>query len=339
MSFEHIVVIGASAGGLEPLKTVVRALPRDFPAPVFVVMHIPPHGTSVLPAILTSTSGMRAAHPNDGEPVRPSRIYCARPNCHLLVDRDTIAVKHGPLENRFRPAIDTLFRSAAYNHGPKVIGVVLSGLLHDGTSGLWTIKRLGGTSVVQDPSDSQCDSMPTSALQQVEVDHCLPASDIGELLLKLTRTTRARAAPTLSDQEKSRLEAEIRIAAGDYVFRKQRFAHGALSPYTCPECHGTLAQIDEGAFARFRCHTGHAYSADALLTSISDAVEATLVDSVRALEEGVMLLEQMARHAAEVHGNDAAAPYLEKAAEAQGRARMLHDVAMKQKGAPVEPMA
>src|SRR5207244_52319 len=146
MSTNHIVVMGASAGGLDPIKTVIRALPADFPAPVFVVMHLSQHGTSALPSLLTSVSKgrLKAMHPRDRDPMRAGVIYCGPPNCHLLVDRESVAVKHGPPENRFRPSIDALFRSAAYNHGAKVIGIVLSGMLHDGTSGLWTIKRLGG---------------------------------------------------------------------------------------------------------------------------------------------------------------------------------------------------
>jgi two-component system chemotaxis response regulator CheB len=254
-------------------------------------------------------------------------IYCGPPNCHLLVDRETVAVKHGPLENRFRPSIDALFRSAAYNHGAKVIGIVLSGMLHDGTSGLWTIKRLGGTSIVQDPADSEFNSMPLSALNEVAVDHCVRADDIGELLVDLTRKPFAGSAPRLSDGEKARIEAEVRIAAGEYVFRKERFAHGELSPYTCPDCHGTLAAIREGGAVRFRCHTGHAFSASALLTALSDDVESTLVDTVRAIEEGVLLLEEMARDVAASQGADAARPLIEKAAQAQAKAKALHDLA------------
>jgi two-component system chemotaxis response regulator CheB len=328
VALNRIVVVGASAGGLEPLKTLVRALPSEFPAAVFVVMHLSPHTPSALPAIFRSINrGVSAIHPRDGEAIVAGRIYCAPPNCHLLVDRDTVAVKHGPLENRFRPSIDALFRSAAYSHGSGVIGVVMSGLLQDGTSGLWTIKRLGGTAIVQDPGESEFNSMPLSALNEVHVDHCMPAREIGDLLVKLTRETTAERAPDMAEDEKKRLETEVRIASGEYVFRKERFEHGKLSPYTCPECHGALSEIREGGVARFRCHTGHAFSSSALLSAISDEVEASLVDTVRALEEGVMLLEGMARDVAARDGADAAAPLPEKAAEAQARAKTLHDLA------------
>lgn len=321
MAFNHVGVMGASAGGLEPLKRVVADLPADFAAPLFVVMHVSPHGPSALPAIFNAVSRkLRAVHPRDGEAIVPGRIYCAPPNCHLLVERDSVAVKHGPLENRFRPSIDALFRSAAYNHGPKVMGVVLSGLLHDGTSGLWTIKRLGGAAIVQDPGDSEFNSMPLSALNEVSIDHCLPAREIGGLLVKLTREPAAHHEAALTDAERKRLEAEVRIAAGDYVFRNERFAEDELSPYTCPECHGSLAQIREGGVSRFRCHTGHAYSSSALLSAISDTVESSLVETVRALEEGVLLLEDIAHDVAQTQGADAAAPLLQKAAEAQARA-------------------
>jgi two-component system, chemotaxis family, protein-glutamate methylesterase/glutaminase len=330
VAFDHIVVMGASAGGLEPLKTVIGALPADFPAPIFVVMHLAAHGPSVLPAIFTAASGkLKAVHPRDGDPIVPGRIYCAPPNCHLLAERDTVAVKHGPLENRFRPSIDALFRSAAYNHGAKTIGVVFSGLLHDGTSGLWTIKRLGGTTIVQEPGESQFNSMPLSALNQVEVDYCLPAREIGDRLVRLTREPPARKTAAITDDERRRLDAEVRIASGEYVFTKERFAQGDVSPYTCPDCHGSLARIEEGGVARFRCHTGHAFSTSALLSAISDTVEDSLIDTVRALEEGVLLLEDIAREVGATRGPAAAAPFLEKAAEAQTRAKILHDVAMR----------
>jgi two-component system, chemotaxis family, protein-glutamate methylesterase/glutaminase len=335
-----IVVIGASAGGLEPLKTVVGALPADFPGAVFVVMHLAARGFSALPEILTKASKLPALHPEDGEPIRAARIYCGQPNCHLLVEKDSVAVTHGPLENRFRPSIDALFRSAAYNHGSNVTGVVLSGLLYDGTSGLWSIKRLGGTTVVQDPHDSKHDSMPLSALKEVDIDHCLAASGIGALLVRLTRKPPVEAAPRLSRDERNRLDAEVRIAAGEFVFRKERFAHGEISPYTCPDCHGALIEIDEGGVSRFRCHTGHAYSSAALLSGISDMVEASLVETIRALEEGVMLLEDIAAKVSEREGPAAAASYLAKAKEAQARARMRHDLVSAQsplaKGTPLD---
>src|SRR5687767_3636823 len=175
MPASHAVVLGASAGGVESLREVVGALPADFPAPVFVVLHIPPYQASSLPEILNFSGVLHACHPEDGAKIETGRIYVAPPDHHLLIERERVVVQKGPKENRFRPSIDALFRSAAYNYGPKAIGVVLSGALDDGTSGLWTIQRLGGTTIVQEPNDARFESMPLSALNQVKVDHTVPA--------------------------------------------------------------------------------------------------------------------------------------------------------------------
>src|SRR5690242_20526198 len=156
----HIIVIGASAGGLEPLKRILGSLPKDIDATVFIVMHINPHFRSHLPSILSAVSSIKVSHPKDGEKIKKAHAYVAPPDHHLLVENDKVHVKKGPRENRFRPSVDTLFRSAAYNYRSRVIGVVLSGLLDDGTSGMWTIKRLGGLCVIQEPSDALYDSMP-----------------------------------------------------------------------------------------------------------------------------------------------------------------------------------
>src|SRR5215216_8035460 len=182
---ERCIVIGASAGGVETLREVVAHLPEDLSVPVFVVLHIPPFVASSLPKILSEAGHLPAVHPQDGDKIKPGHIYIAPPDHHLLIEEEHMAVKRGPKENHFRPSIDALFRSAAYIYGPKAIGVVLSGALDDGTSGLWSIKRLGGTAIVQEPSQAQFDSMPLSALEYVEVDYNLPSTEIGALLGRL----------------------------------------------------------------------------------------------------------------------------------------------------------
>jgi two-component system chemotaxis response regulator CheB len=162
MANRDIIVIGASAGGVEALSDFFSGLPANLEATIFVVLHIPPYSPSSLPVILTRCGHMSASHPKDGEEVRPGQVYIAPPDHHLLVELGRVLIKRGPKENRFRPSVDALFRSAAYAYGRRVIGIVLSGALDDGTSGLWTIKRLGGVAIVQQPEDACVPNMPRS---------------------------------------------------------------------------------------------------------------------------------------------------------------------------------
>ena len=162
MAQRDIVVIGASAGGVAVLTELVQSLPADFHAAVFIVLHIPPHSPSVLPQILSAAGPLQAVHPVDGERIQKGRIYIASPDHHLLIEDGHVVVRKGPKENRFRPSVDALFRSAAYIYGPRVIGIVLTGTLDDGTSGLWSIKRLGGVAIIQEPKEAPFPSMPAS---------------------------------------------------------------------------------------------------------------------------------------------------------------------------------
>src|SRR5262245_52445508 len=182
MARKDIVVIGASAGGMDALQRVVEGLPPALPAAVFIVWHLAPGMKSVLPELLTRAGSLPAIHPADGDRIESGHIYIAPNDCHMLLEKGYIRVAKGPKENRFRPGVDPLFRSAAYIYGPRAIGVVLSGALDDGTAGLWAIKLRGGTAIVQDPADAMHRSMPLSALDNVAVDYKLPADRIGPLL-------------------------------------------------------------------------------------------------------------------------------------------------------------
>src|SRR5215212_10931744 len=231
------VVIGASAGGLEPLRELVSQLPTDLPAPVFVAMHLPPTHESYLPEILSSTGPLPAMHPEDNTKVETGFIYVAPPDHHLLVDADLIAVKRGPKENGFRPSIDALFRSAAYSYGAGAIGVVLSGALHDGTSGLWSIKRLGGIAIVQQPDQARYPSMPRSALEYVDADYKTHSNEIGPLLTRLTQQQRMQEKRVGShlDEDVRRLAIETQVAAGVNLPEKTILELGPLTQFTCPE--------------------------------------------------------------------------------------------------------
>ena len=181
MRSDKIVVIGASMGGVPALRTLVSSLPEDFPAPLLVVLHIG-NFPSILPELLAARCPLTAAHAVDGEKLEPGRIYIAPPDQHMVVDGRTVRLNRGPKEHHSRPAIDPLFVSAALSHGPGVIGVILTGMLDDGTSGLQAIKRCGGVAIVQDPKEAEAPSMPLSALRHVRVDHCAPVADIAALL-------------------------------------------------------------------------------------------------------------------------------------------------------------
>jgi two-component system chemotaxis response regulator CheB len=181
-----IIVIGASAGGVEAISTVVSDLPRDLRAAVLVVLHVA-KGRSMLPEILTRAGRLPAVQPNDRDRLEYGRIYVARPDHHLVVGSGTVRVVHGPTENGCRPAIDPLFRSAARVYGPRVVGIVLTGGLNDGTAGLAAVKEAGGIAIVQDPEEAFAPSMPRSARAFVMVDHVLPVREMAVLITELTR--------------------------------------------------------------------------------------------------------------------------------------------------------
>src|SRR3954465_10296526 len=326
MVTKDIVVVGASAGGMNALEKLVAGLPRDLPAAVFVVWHLSPGVRSVLPKVLTRAGPLPAEHPRDGDAIRPGRIYVAPNDHHLLLERGYMRVTKGPKENRFRPALDPLFRSAAYVYGTRVIGVVLSGALDDGTAGLWTIKLRGGTAIAQEPSDAGMRSMPLSALNNVDVDHKAPAAEIGELIGRLVHEE-AGPAPELPEASRRRLEHEIRIAEEHNALDEQIMSYGALSPFTCPECHGVLTALRDGRIERYRCHTGHAFSRDALLAATGEQVEARLWDAVRALDETVMLLNTMGKEFAKAGDTRTAELCFDKGREAHQRSQPLRESA------------
>lgn len=339
METQRVVVIGTSAGGMGPLLGLAAGLPADFPAAVCIVVHIPAYAPSFLPEILGRAGPLPASHPANGDPVLPGRIYCAPPDHHLLIEDGRFSLTRGPKENRVRPAVDTLFRSAAYSAGPNVIGVVLSGLLDDGTSGLWAIQRFGGTAVVQDPRDAQFDSMPTSALNQVQIDHVVPARDLAALLVRLT----AEPAPTpggaeMNEQARERVATEISIASSGHAFKKGVMKFGKVTPQTCPECGGVLVQIQEGGFTRYRCHTGHAYTGDTLLVSVTEAIEDKLWITLRALEEASMLLENTGQEFEAAGNARLAGEYRRRAREMEDRSALIFENVTRNRSLSVEQL-
>jgi two-component system chemotaxis response regulator CheB len=312
---------------MDALQRMSAALPADLPAAVFVVWHLSPGLKSVLPSVLARSGPLPAAHPKDGDPIQRGRIYIAPPDHHMLLERDYIRVTKGPKENRFRPAIDPLFRSAAYVFGARTIGVVLSGALDDGSAGLWTIKLRGGTAVVQDPADALHRSMPLNAMQNALVDHKLPAADIGRLMGSLTRQPAGPDA-IVPERERRKMEHEIRIAEQADALAEHIMDYGELSPFTCPECHGVLTLLREGRIVRFRCHTGHAFSASSLLAGASEQVEERLWDAIRGLDETVLLLHRMGEEHLKAGDPHAAEACFDRAREVHERSQPIRETAM-----------
>jgi two-component system, chemotaxis family, protein-glutamate methylesterase/glutaminase len=327
---QKCIVIGASAGGLEPLRDVVAQLPADLPAAVFVVMHLPANHKSYLPYILSQTGPLPALHPEDNARIESRFIYVAPPDHHLLIDDSSVAVKRGPKENGFRPSIDALFRSAAYTYGPGAIGVVLSGALHDGTSGLWSIKRLGGIAIVQEPDQARYPSMPRSALEYVDADYKVPSKEIGALLTQLAQTQPAQKERVEHGMEEDirRLAIETQLAAGVNLPEKTVLELGPSTQFTCPECKGSLVGIKEGGLFRFRCHTGHGFSTDALLDGLMETIDEQLWQTVRGFQEAAMLLEHIGGHIQENGGSARADVFLAKAQELNQKSSQLQRIAI-----------
>jgi two-component system chemotaxis response regulator CheB len=289
---KDIIVIGASAGGIEPIRTIVAGLPADFGGSLFVVVHTSADAPGVLDTIFRSAAKLPCSMAENGERIVPGRIYVARPDHHLIIEPGMVRLTRGPKENRFRPAVDPLFRSAAQTYGPRVIGIVLSGGLDDGTSGLKAIRQLGGTAIVQDPAEAAAPSMPQSAMQHVRVDHVVRAEEIAPLLERLATTPADMPEGARPVPENIRIE--VNIAKEDMARDAGVLKLGAPSKYACPECHGVLLEMEDGVPTRFRCHTGHAYTLESLLSEMDEAIEDSLWNAIRALEESVMLIRDRA---------------------------------------------
>jgi len=314
-----IVVIGASAGGVEALRTLVAALPPDLPAAVLVVLHIPAYGGSVLPAILDRAGPLPARAAAPGEPLIAGHVLVAPPDQHLGIDDGSASLTRGPRENGHRPAIDVLFRTAARAHGPRVVGVVLSGVLDDGTAGAVAIRRQGGAVLIQDPKDAMYPAMPLSALDHVSPDHIAPAEDIGRLI-----DTMCRAEIDGSEPEPSTLmqmEADLAKMDGDAMNDPVR--PGVPSGFSCPDCSGTLFEIRDGELVRYRCRVGHAWSPESLLGEQALQLDGALWMALRSLEEKAALSRELRERATERGNPLTAQRFAEQADEATRAASLI----------------
>jgi two-component system, chemotaxis family, protein-glutamate methylesterase/glutaminase len=308
----NIIVIGTSAGGLEALDALVSQLPTDLSAAIFIVQHMAPENTGI--ALLDRLGRHKAfacAMAENGKRFHAGRIYIGPPDHHLLVKKDHVLVTKGARENRYRPGIDPLFRSAAATHGPSVVAVLLTGVLDDGTAGLMAVKKCGGVAIVQDPKEASYSEMPRSALNNLNVDHCAPISEIAGLLEKYAKRApgKHRAVPNAI-----RIEAEIAERVLSDV--TQVGGLGRQVPYNCPNCGGVLWEMTAAGLIRYRCHTGHSFTSKALLTSQTEKIEETLWVSLRMFEERKNLLNNLA--------NDEKRPTMKRSYAEQASATQVH---------------
>ncbi|MGW4207544.1 chemotaxis protein CheB [Lentzea sp. NPDC004789] len=285
-----LVVVGASAGGVEALRQLVAGLPRDLRAAVVVVLHMPAGGSSALSSILTRSGPLRAVPAEDGVELRNAHIYVARPDHHVLVQDGVLRLSRGPTENGYRPAVNALFRSAALARGSAVIGVILSGALDDGTGGMAAIKSRGGLTVVQDPEDAVYPGMPESVLQHVEVDHVLPVVQIGPLLARLAGE---HADLAIIEPVSDALRLEVAVAHDDAGAAYGDIPKiGSPTTFTCPDCSGSLVEMP-GEGVQYRCLVGHAWTADALMDAYGGTLERAMWTALRTLDEKASLAHRM----------------------------------------------
>lgn len=274
---------------------MVGEFPADVPATLFVVLHIPSDSPTLLPAILERKGNLPALSPRDQDEFRHGRIYVAPPDHHLLLEGPRVRVFRGPRENRHRPAIAPLFRSAAWSHGRRVIGVVLTGSLDDGTAGLWAVKSCGGIAVVQDPADASYPSMPLSAIRHVDVDHCLPLRDIPKLLVDLTAQP-VEPGPW-NAPEKIGIETEAAMLQKSIVDMQQL---GTPTVLSCPACKGVLWELQEGKLTRYRCHVGHSYLPGSLVADQSERIVDALYTALATMEEKAEMFRRIGHEVGEV---------------------------------------
>jgi two-component system, chemotaxis family, protein-glutamate methylesterase/glutaminase len=322
-SGRDVIVIGGSAGVAEALLTLIKQLPASFPAAIFVAYHVPPGVDGAMQRMLAGRAKLEVKLADDGEPIRKGTVYVARPDRHLMLEKDAVRVTRGPRENRWRPAIDPLFRSAAVAHGSRVIGVVLTGMLDDGTAGLLAIKRCGGVAVVQDPHDAAYPGMPQSAIDNVPVDHRIELRNMGVLLERLVREPAGVSPPVPRDlREEARVSAEgVPVSANPPPGPPQ---------YMCPECSGPLHS--EGApgepLERYRCLVGHGWGANALLSSTNDQLESTVWASIRLFRQRAQLLHTQAERERKAGRDKSAHHYRELMQESLDHAQRLQELVM-----------
>ncbi|MGH9279178.1 MAG: chemotaxis protein CheB [Acidimicrobiales bacterium] len=321
-SARRVVLLGASAGGVDAISTVVGGLAPGLPAAVLVVLHVPASGNSVLPAILSRAGPLPARHAVDGERLLEGRVYVAPPDHHLVTADGQVRTTRSPKENGVRPAVDTLFRAAARSHGRNVVAVVLSGTLDDGTAGLVAVKAHGGVTIAQDPTDAAFPSMPENAVRFAHPDHVLPVHEVAAVVSKYVSVNDREAAWPAGVYGVRATQAGPETAGQAATAADQP---GMASGLNCPECGGSLWEQVDGGLLRFRCRVGHAYSPDSLFSGQLDSLEGALWSAVVGLHERADLAERLARRMVERGQRPIATRYEGQAADARRRADQIRE--------------
>jgi two-component system chemotaxis response regulator CheB len=302
-----LVVIGASAGGVETLRRIVADLPAGFPGTICVVLHIAPGSPSALAAILNRAGPLACRAAADGEALQPGEILVAPPDRHLVIADGRAGLTLGPRENGHRPAVDVLFRSAAMAQAERVVGVVLSGTRDDGSAGLAMIKARGGLAIVQDPEEAMYRGMPANALAHVRADAVVPSGLIADTVVRL-----------LSDNPR------VQTTTRDNPGPGSNPGHGSVlhDPVVsvCPECGGVLSEHRDADMTQWKCRVGHRYSPESLADAQAEGVEAALWAAVRALDDRQALLERMAVQLESRGQHRSARSFRRRAAEASEHA-------------------
>jgi len=320
MTNRDILAIGTSAGGVDALIFLAKSLPRDFPAAILVTIHLPSHFASTLDQILQRVGHLSARFARDGDLLKKGQVFLAPPDRHLIVINDRVVLGHGSRENNSRPAIDPMLRSVAACCGSRSVGVVLTGTLHDGASGIWAIDQCGGVTVVQDPSDAAFPDMPMNALNRMKPDHVVTLAAMPKLLASLALQPAGAPMPVPES-----IRFEIEIAKGHHSSIEEMDRLGRRSPLACPECHGVMWEIDEGALVRYRCHVGHTYTAELMSLALDENLRRGLASALRALEERRELARKLETQAASNAQPVLAASWSRRVQEFQDELEVIRD--------------
>jgi two-component system chemotaxis response regulator CheB len=321
MANRDVLAVGASAGGVEALLFLAKNLPRDFPASVLVTIHLPRHSPSLLDEVLSRAGPLPAAFALEGEQLKKGHIYIAPPDRHLLLDgNDRLELGVGARENNARPAIDPMLRAAAICCGFRAVGVVLTGAMGDGASGLWTLHQCGGVTVVQDPTDAAFAEMPLTALNRAAPDHVVPLAEMPALLRSLVQQPAGEPVPA-----PRHTRYEVEIAKGRPSSMHDMDGLGRRSVLSCPDCGGVMWEIDEDDVIRYRCHVGHAYAAELMSVALDDNLRRALASALRTLEEREALMRKLHRQAIAGGNRRLAENWAQKAQEFERETKVMRE--------------
>ena len=320
MSTRDVLAIGTSAGGVEALLFLAKQMPRDFPASILVTIHLPPQAHSSLDEILTRAGHLSAKFASEGEALQKGHIYLAPPDHHLLLEGNRLCLGYGPRENNSRPAIDPMLRAAAVCCGPRSVGVVLTGTLGDGASGLWALSQCGGITAVQDPRDAVFAEMPMNALNRAKPNHVVKLVDMPALFENLVQ--QPVGLPAVVPRS---IKYELLIAKNGQSSMSEMDAIGRRSVLACPDCGGVMWEIDEDDLVKYRCHVGHAYGAELMSIALDENLRRALGSAQRAMEERVALAQKLYKQAVASGHQSLAETWSQKADEFEREMKIIRE--------------